>query len=175
MLPARVARVSALRGTTSAFRLLPVVQQRFFWPKSMSDPSEYEKRYPSSDYPSLTDKEDPGMNGGYVNPPLVPRQFRDPYADWWDPEERRNFGEPVHEENDIIGILSPHLYTWTTTGKGLLQIGTFIATFLGLCGCVYYTYPDRVSYPKEYENGLQRELGGPGAMRARRPGDPDPF
>lgn len=27
------------------------------------------------------------------------------------------------------------------------------------------TYPDRVSAPKEYEDGLERELGGPNAVR----------
>lgn len=35
------------------------------------------------------------QNGGYVNPPREKRQFRDPYADWWDKQGRRNFGEPV--------------------------------------------------------------------------------
>jgi NADH dehydrogenase (ubiquinone) 1 beta subcomplex subunit 8 len=45
---------------------------------------------------------DPMMNGNYPDPsktsalPLK-RQFRDPHAEWWDPQERRNYGEPVHE------------------------------------------------------------------------------
>lgn len=46
--------------------------------------------------------EDVNMNGHYPDPsktsalPLK-RQFRDPHAEWWDPQERRNYGEPVHE------------------------------------------------------------------------------
>lgn len=46
--------------------------------------------------------EDPNMNGEYPDPSAtsalpVKRQFRDPYGDWWDKQERRNYGEPVHE------------------------------------------------------------------------------
>ena len=107
------------------------------------------------------------QNGGYINPPRVKRQHRDPYAQWWDPQERRNFGEPVHEDNDVLGIFSPWDYTWTTTGPGLIMIGTFVATFLGVCGIVYLNYPDRPSYPREFEGGLEKELGGPGAVRVR--------
>jgi NADH dehydrogenase (ubiquinone) 1 beta subcomplex subunit 8 len=107
------------------------------------------------------------QNGGYINPPAIKRQHRDPHADWWDPQERRNFGETVHEDNDILGIFSPWDYTWTTTGPGLIMIGTFIATVLGVSGLVYLNYPDRIAYPREFENGLERELGGPGAVRVR--------
>ena len=105
------------------------------------------------------------QNGGYINPPRIKRQFRDPYASWWDPQERRNFGEPIHEDNDVLGIFSAWEYTWTTPGPGLIMIGTFIATFMGVTGFVYLNYPDRPSYPREFEGGLERELGGPGAVR----------
>lgn len=45
------------------------------------------------------------------------------------------------------------------------MIGTFIAAFSTVVGAVYYTYPDTVSYPREFENGLEKELGGAGAVR----------
>jgi hypothetical protein len=45
------------------------------------------------------------------------------------------------------------------------MVGSFIAVFLGVSGLVYLNYPDRVAYPREFENGLERELGGPGAVR----------
>lgn len=45
------------------------------------------------------------------------------------------------------------------------MIGTFVATVLGVSGVVYLNYPDMVAYPREFEGGLQRELGGPGAVR----------
>lgn len=108
------------------------------------------------------------QNGGYINPPRIKRQFRDPYAEWWDPQERRNFGEPIHEDNDVLGIFSPWEYTWTTTGPGLIMVGTFIAVFLGVTGIVYLNYPDMPAYPREFEGGLERELGGPGAVRVSR-------
>ena len=105
------------------------------------------------------------QNGGYVNPPAIKRQFRDPYADWWDKQERRNYGEPVHEDDDILGMFSPYEYTHVTPGKGLFQLGCFVAAVFGLAGVVSLTYPDTPSAPREFEGGLERELGGPGAVR----------
>ncbi|TVY81837.1 hypothetical protein LSUE1_G003009 [Lachnellula suecica] len=125
----------------------------------------------ADDYPQLTQAEDPGMNGGYINPPPIKRQFRDPHADWWDKQERRNYGEPVHEDNDILGMFSPEEYTHTKPGKGLFQIACFVTAVFGLCGVVALYYPDKPSAPKEYEGGLERELGGPNGVRARAAGD----
>jgi len=68
------------------------------------------------------------QNGNYPDPNTtsalpVKRQFRDPYADWWDPQERRNYGEPVHEDNDILGIFSPDEYThFTPAWGGVLMV-----------------------------------------------------
>ena len=92
------------------------------------------------------------------------RQFRDPYGDWWDKQERRNYGEPVHEDNDILGIFSPEEYTYTTPGKAFFQLGCFAAAVFGLCGIVSVYYPDKPSVPKTYPGGLEAELGGPGAV-----------
>ncbi|KAK1830413.1 hypothetical protein QBC39DRAFT_391896 [Podospora conica] len=172
MLSRRIVRAAPF-GLRAA-RALPITQRRTFLPEEMAGKKVTEQHYPSSDYPSLTEAEDPGMNGGYVNPPRIKRQFRDPHADWWDKQERRNFGEPVHEDHDILGMFSPYEYTWTTPGKGLLQIGAFIVAFFGVLAVVKVTYPDKVSYPREFEGGLLKELGGVGAMRARQSGDADP-
>lgn len=105
------------------------------------------------------------QNGGYINPAPVKRQFRDPHGDWWDKQERRNYGEPVHEDNDIMGMFSLEEYTHTTPRKGLFQIACFITAVLGLCTAVAITYPDKPSAPREFEGGLEEELGGPGAIR----------
>ncbi len=106
-----------------------------------------------------------GQNGGYINPPRIKRQFRDPHADWWDKQERRNYGEPVHEDHDILGMFTPYEYTWIAPGKGLFQIGLFIAAFLSVVGLVKLNLPEAPAYPREFEGGLERELGGPGALR----------
>ncbi|KAH7150254.1 hypothetical protein B0J13DRAFT_549816 [Dactylonectria estremocensis] len=172
MLPQRIVRASALRSGMSAARRLPTIQRRCFLPHSYTDAKTIDEKYPEP--PRLSDAEDPGMNGGYINPPKIKRQFRDPYATWWDPQERRNFGEPIHEDNDMLGIFSPWDYTWTTTGPGLVMVGSFLAVFFSVLGVVSYNYPDMVAYPREFENGLQRELGGPGAVRARMEGDEAP-
>lgn len=103
------------------------------------------------------------QNGGYVQPPPVKRQFRDPYGDWWDKQERKNFGEALHEDDDTLGMFTPYVYTWVSPKKGLVQIGVFIATFLSVVYAVKLTYPDRPMYPREFEGGLDRELGGRGA------------
>lgn len=40
----------------------------------------------------------------------------------------------------------------------------FVATFLSLVGVVSLFYPDKPSSPKAYEDGLEKELGGPNAL-----------
>jgi len=111
------------------------------------------------------------MNGNYPNPPAENRQFRDPYGDWWDKQDRRNFGEPVHEDNDILGVFSPEQYTHVTPRKAFVSIGCFVAVVLSLCGVVSVLYPDKPSAPRTFPDGLEKELGGPGAVLARKPGE----
>ncbi len=62
-------------------------------------------------------------------------------------------------------MFSPFEYTHVKPGMGVFQIGCFIAAVLGLCGIVKMTYPDKPSAPREFEEGLERELGGPTAVR----------
>lgn len=114
------------------------------------------------------------MNGGYINPAPIKRQFRDPHRDWWDKQERRDFGEPAHEDHDLMGMFSPYEYTWVTPRTALLQLGLAAAVFLSVVGIIKLGYPDMVAYPREFEGGLEKELGGAGAVRARQAGDPDP-
>lgn len=95
------------------------------------------------------------------------RAHRDPYGGWWDQQERRNFGEPVHEENEVLGVFSPEQYTHVTSRKAFFQVGGFVAAFLGLCGVVSLFYPDRPSAPKTYPDGLEKELGGRSAVPVR--------
>lgn len=50
-----------------------------------------------------------------------------------------------------------------------MQVGMFIAAFLSVCYCVKLTYPDVVAYPREFEGGLEKELGGSGAVKVHLP------
>lgn len=67
----------------------------------------------------------------------------------------------------MLGMFTPYEYTWISPAKGAAQIGAFILTVFGLCWAVGQVYPDKQSFPREFEGGLERELGGPGAMRVR--------
>ena len=78
--------------------------------------------------------------------------------------ERRNYGEPVHEDNDILGMFSVETYTHFKPGWGLVCIGTFVAAFMGLVGVVSLYYPDKPSVGRGFEGGLDRELGGEGTV-----------
>jgi NADH dehydrogenase (ubiquinone) 1 beta subcomplex subunit 8 len=62
-------------------------------------------------------------------------------------------------------MFSPEEYTWVKPAKGAFQIGCFIAAVFGLCGVVSLMYPDIPAAPREFEAGLEAELGGPTAVR----------
>ena len=104
------------------------------------------------------------QNGGYINPPAELHGKRDPYGTYWDQQERRNYGEPCHEDHDILGVLALHDYDHFTPGWGGVLLGTFCAAVAGLCLAVSYVHPDKVSAPKIYPDGLEIELGGKRAL-----------
>ncbi|KAK6520326.1 hypothetical protein TWF506_000602 [Arthrobotrys conoides] len=114
--------------------------------------------------------DDPGMNDGYslTQPPPLKRQFRDPYEKWWDPQERRNFGEPVHEDEDTLGIFTLYEYTVATPKQAAISFSCFVLAAFGLCGAIYSFYPDKPAVPREFpHNGLEKALGGKGALLAK--------
>jgi len=79
----------------------------------------------------------------------------------------------VHEDEDIMGIFTPYEYTHIAPGKAFLQLTMFIGAVFGLCGIVYQFYPDKPAVPRTfYDNGLERSLGGSGALLV---GCPSPF
>jgi NADH dehydrogenase (ubiquinone) 1 beta subcomplex subunit 8 len=64
-----------------------------------------------------------------------------------------------------MGMFTPYEYTWVSPAKGAFQSAIFIAAVLGLCYVVKAVYPDKKSYPREFEGGLEKELGGAGTVR----------
>ncbi|KAK5111936.1 hypothetical protein LTR85_011683 [Meristemomyces frigidus] len=159
---------------TQTSRVLPIAQQHQRTFMFISRPADDNKAADDVEQGSedlAGGNEDPNMNGNYPDPSTtsalpIKRQFRDPYADWWDPQERRNYGEPVHEDNDILGIFSPEEYTHFKPGWGLVLMGSFVATVGVLCAVVSRYYPDKPSAPRTFPGGLEKELGGPRAPRA---------
>ena len=65
-------------------------------------------------------------------------------------------------------MFTPYEYTHMGTGMGLIMWAGFISIVLGLSGAVYAYYPDIPSAPREFEDGLERELGGPHALRVSK-------
>ncbi|KAF2112157.1 hypothetical protein BDV96DRAFT_614455 [Lophiotrema nucula] len=152
-------RIAAARPLTRALVPAARLRPQFIQARAASTPAE------------VQELDDPNLNGGYINPPPMKRSLRDPYGDWWDKQERRNFGEPCHEDEDILGMLSLHEYNHFTPGWGGVLMGTFIVTVLGLCAAVSLVYPDKPSAPRTFEDGLEAELGGSRAVRARKAGE----
>ncbi|KAI5285943.1 hypothetical protein KEM52_002216 [Ascosphaera acerosa] len=109
---------------------------------------------------------DNDINGGYVNPPQEKRQFRDPHGDWWDKQDRRNFGEPVHEDNDVLTVFSTEQYTHYKPPKAFFLFGCAAAVFASACGVLAVLAPEPHFMPRTWEDGLERELGGKQAWTA---------
>ncbi|KAK5130182.1 hypothetical protein LTR08_002391 [Meristemomyces frigidus] len=166
---------------TPSSRILPIAQQQqqrsfMFHSTPKSEPTAEELE--ANEDLLAAGSEDPNMNGNYPDPSTtsalpLKRQFRDPYADWWDKQEMRNYGEAVHEDNDILGVFSPFEYTHFKPGWGLVLMGSFVATVGALCLVVSQLYPDKPSVPRTFPDGLEKELGGPRAVRAATTVDDD--
>ena len=71
----------------------------------------------------------------------------------------------------MLGVFSTEDYTHVTPAKGLLSIGAFVATVLALSGVTSLLYPDKASVPRTFPDGLDKELGGPNTVLARKEGE----
>ncbi|KAJ2774670.1 hypothetical protein IWQ57_000715 [Coemansia nantahalensis] len=105
----------------------------------------------------------------YVDPepqigdyPNLPHKFAEdrPQRGWWDRQNRRNFGEPVHEQDEILNMMAPTQYR----SPGWKQVGKMWAGVIATIGSVYYLIANvRAERPylrAFYPNGLKEELGG---------------
>ncbi|KIJ52589.1 hypothetical protein M422DRAFT_94388, partial [Sphaerobolus stellatus SS14] len=101
---------------------------------------------------------DPQLDG-YPQLPWETTQTKPPTG-WWDLQMRRNYGEPIHEEDDALNMWSPDppiippavaLRQFTLVALALTGFGTIL----------YLNVPERVSVPRQYPyGGLVKELGG---------------
>ncbi|KAI9492064.1 hypothetical protein BDB00DRAFT_830040 [Zychaea mexicana] len=101
--------------------------------------------------------EDPQI-GDYPNLPRWSAQTRGPFG-WWDPQDKRNFGEPVHEEDELMGVWAPDLHTYSPY-KALAQLGLAGGLIAGFAYFIYNTYPEPPAAKRTYPyDGLKAELG----------------
>lgn len=96
--------------------------------------------------------------------PEVKRELyyhRDPYAGWDDKQNRRNFNEPLHQDDDILNLWSPEYYDTVSDGTAVRWVSYFFLSIAGLFGvCYTFFYPERRAVPRNYpHDGLSRALG----------------
>ncbi|KAI6155167.1 Ndufb8, NADH dehydrogenase 19kDa subunit [Pisolithus tinctorius] len=104
---------------------------------------------------------------GYPELPWVSNQSL-PARGWWDQQERRNFGDPVHEYEEVLSMWGPDI-PHVPPRKALFQFSLAASGFIafGLL-CKYTLAPERPTVPREYPySGLIRELGGLEENKAR--------
>ncbi|PVU98365.1 hypothetical protein BB559_001645 [Furculomyces boomerangus] len=98
--------------------------------------------------------------GDYPNLPWIKSEEKTPYG-WWDRQNRRNFGEPVHEHFEILGMQTNSVYPHPSWSKVLLQWTVFVSILGGGAFIVSYFVPEKVAIPRHYPfEGLKNEHGG---------------
>ncbi|KAH9838272.1 uncharacterized protein C8Q71DRAFT_806993 [Rhodofomes roseus] len=105
--------------------------------------------------------------GDYPDLPYVSRQ-RLPALGWDDKQMRRNFGDPLHERDEILSMWGPDAPTVPPS----TALRHFIIAFSGIAAfgvfCKYTLVPARPAVPREYPfSGLVTELGGLEVNKAR--------
>ncbi|CAO3571034.1 unnamed protein product [Mortierella alpina] len=99
--------------------------------------------------------------GSYPNLPMYNQQWRDanPSAGYWDRQDRRNYGETVPEEDEVLNIWSPDVWAFPAA-LGVKRLLAAAAAFIGFGYLLAETQPEphftRRNYPHD---GLLESLG----------------
>jgi NADH dehydrogenase (ubiquinone) 1 beta subcomplex subunit 8 len=72
-------------------------------------------------------EDDPRMIGDYPDVPAIPQQLKDPYATYYEPQARRNFGDPIPEDYEP-------LLMWSFDIEDRYGPAWILASFGGLFG-----------------------------------------
>jgi hypothetical protein len=85
---------------------------------------------------------------------------RDPDLPWDDPQNRRNIGQTLHPDDDILNLWSPHYYDAVKDSTAVKWQLIFFAGLAGFSGLMYlFFYPERKAIPRTYPDGLARDFG----------------
>jgi NADH dehydrogenase (ubiquinone) 1 beta subcomplex subunit 8 len=97
--------------------------------------------------------------GDYPNLPFENLQTRSVHDQWDDRQGKANFGDVLHEEDEILNTWAPEL-TDVSMGEALRGLGTFLVVAgLGV-GVLAYTSAEPHFVRREYPyDGLKEELG----------------
>ncbi|KAH9813735.1 hypothetical protein DFH28DRAFT_1096251 [Melampsora americana] len=112
------------------------------------------------DYKVL-DQIDPQLDGlHYPRIQSDSRQWRNPYAQWDDPQERCNFDEPLHAEEEMMGIWAPDVHR-ISPSHALLNLSIAFSVLAGIMSISSSLAPSSPVVPREFPyDGLCKELGG---------------
>jgi len=98
--------------------------------------------------------------GDYPQLPAISSQWRKANDPWWDAQGRRNFEEPVPEQDEALTIWAADVYA-TSGPSALFQFSIACGVFTAFGFLLYYVKPERRSVPREYPyDGLREALGG---------------
>ena len=64
--------------------------------------------------------------------PFTNRQLRPATTKYDNQQERRNFGETVHEEDEILAVFSPDVHRHVTPSRALAHVAAVIAVIYGI-------------------------------------------
>ncbi|KAI9270862.1 hypothetical protein BY458DRAFT_539942 [Sporodiniella umbellata] len=96
--------------------------------------------------------------GDYPNLPRDSAQIRGAHG-WWDPQDKRNFGETLHEEDEIFSVWAPDLHHYSPH-KAAAQLAFAGVAVAAVASIVYKFYPESPVVKRTYPyNGLTEEFG----------------
>lgn len=113
---------------------------------------------------TLTDPKHPEI-ADYQQPTPVLAQDKDPYAKWDDPQNRRNFNDPLHSDEDLYDIWSPDYFQFVSDRTALKHNAIFFLLVFGFGAAIWYfeLNPEKPAMPRSFPyGGLAKELGSGG-------------
>jgi len=110
-------------------------------------------------------EKDPQL-GDYPQLPDVSRQYLPPTG-WWDNQMRRNFGDTLHEREELYSMWGPDVPS-VPPSKALFQFSIAVLAFSSIALFCKLATPESPVIPREYPySGLVVELGGLEENKAR--------
>ncbi|SPO29486.1 uncharacterized protein UTRI_04779_B [Ustilago trichophora] len=108
---------------------------------------------------SVAQSKDPQL-GDYPDLPFISNQQRKYSPKWWDTQEKRNFGETPHEQDDVLSVWAPDVHA-VPASSALRQFLVAIGVVVLFGSAVYAATPAKPALPRTYpRDGLAAELGG---------------
>ncbi|KDN38801.1 hypothetical protein K437DRAFT_259298 [Tilletiaria anomala UBC 951] len=100
--------------------------------------------------------------GDYPDVAYSSRQLRKSSPKWFDPQEKANYAETLHEQEDVLSVWAPDLHQNVKPTSALFQLLLAAGAASLFASIIYATRPSLPAMPRSYpRDGLAEELGGP--------------